>query len=56
MGAAAKLNAASPRKEKTFRRESISISLFSVTLNLPILIVAITVLRTCHLEFVHPRP
>jgi hypothetical protein len=48
VGAAAKLNAASPRKEKAFRRESISVSLFSLTLDLPILIVAITVVWTCH--------
>jgi hypothetical protein len=45
-GAAAKLNAASPKKEKAFRRESISVSRFSVTLDLPILIVAITVAWT----------
>jgi len=31
----ARLNAAIPKIEKTFRREMISVSLFSVTINLP---------------------
>jgi hypothetical protein len=35
VGDMAKLNAASPKMEKTFRREMISVSLFSVTINLP---------------------
>jgi hypothetical protein len=38
----AKLNVASPRIDKAFRREIISVSLFSITTNLPSLLVAIT--------------